>query len=312
MAEAVGFVGLGIMGSRMARNLVAAGHPVVAWNRTRREELAAVGATLVDTPAEVGRRARVVITMVTNAAAVNDLAAGADGFYRTLAGQPSPVHISMETIGGEHTRALNEVAGRHGIALLGAPVSGGSGGAEAGTLAIMASGPREVFDRCTPLFHILGEPAKLNWCGADVGQGPDIKLDNNLNLLDGMVTVHLSCIGAVKAGIDPAVAYQVFLGSTGDSVAMRGRCYLPGAAPNNPADHGFAPVYKLKDALKDLLLWADKARRQQIPVGRVQHTIDLYDEAMRLGYRELDCQAILNVILARAGLPMLPTILDRV
>ncbi|NUQ01716.1 MAG: hypothetical protein HUU35_17875 [Armatimonadetes bacterium] len=91
---------------------------------------------------------------------------------------------------------------------------------------------------------------------------------------------------------------------------MRGRCYLPGANSTNPVDHGFAPVYKLKDALKDLLLWAEKARRQEIPIGRVQHTIDIYQEAMRLGYGELDCSAIANVILARAGEPMLPTVLD--
>jgi len=311
VATTIGVIGLGIMGSRMAANLVTAGHRVVGYNRTHRDELAAIGCALVATPAEVAKQADVVITMVTDIAALRDLALATDGFYPTLARQASPLHISMETIGGESTRELADEASAQGIGLLAAPVSGGSGGAAAGTLAIMASGPRALFDRATPLFEILGAPEKLSYCGDEVGQGPDIKLDNNLNLLDGMVTVHLSCIGAMAAGIDPAVAYRVFLDSTGDSVGMRGRCWLPGAAPNNPVDHGFAPIYQLKDALKDLRLWSDKAARLGLPRGRVQHTIDLYEEAMALGYATLDCSAILNVLLARSGRPMLPTILDR-
>lgn len=310
MASSVGLIGLGIMGSRMASNLVKAGYRVVGYNRTRRGELADLGVALLDSPAAVGEQAEVVITMVTDVAALREMALSERGFYRPMAGHEAPVHISMETIGGDHTRALAADAAALGIGLLGAPVSGGSGGAAAGTLAIMASGPADLFDRAKPLFEVLGAPEKLSYCGADVGQGPDIKLDNNLNLLDGMVTVHLSCIGAMSAGIDPKVAYRVFLDSTGDSVGMRGRCWLPGAADKNPVDHGFAPIYKLKDALKDLRLWFDKAARLGVPRGRVQHTIDIYEEAMRLGYAELDCSAILNVLLARSGRPMLPTILD--
>ena len=303
-------MGLGIMGSRMAANLVKAGFEVTAWNRTPKPELAEIGATLVDTPAAVGAAAPVVITMVTNALAVLEVATGPDGFYSSLAQQDAPVHLSMETIGGGSTRAQAEIAEQHGITVIGAPVSGGSGGAAAGTLAIMASGERRAFERCGPIFDVLGAPEKLAYCGADVGLGPDIKLDNNLCLLDGMVTVFLSCLGAVHAGIDAKTAHQVFLGSTGDSVAMRGRCYLPGAAADNPVDHGFAPVYKLKDALKDLRLWADKAAAQGLPRGRVQHTIDIYEEAVQRGYAQLDCSAILNVILTRAGEAPLPTVLD--
>ena len=310
MAETVGVVGLGIMGSRMAANLVKAGHRVVGYNRTHRAELDSLGCELADEAAQVGEQAEVVITMVTDLRALQNLALGEGGFYRAMARHAAPLHLSMETIGGDHTRWLASQAGELGISLVGAPVSGGSGGAEAGTLAIMASGPRDQFDRVTPLFGVLGSPEKLSYCGEEVGQGPDIKLDNNLNLLDGMVTVHLSCLGAIAAGIDPAVAYRVFLDSTGDSVAMRGRCWLPDAAPNNPVDNGFRPIYKLKDALKDLRLWADKAGRQGIPRGRVQHTIDIYEEAMGLGYAELDCCAILNVLLSRAGRPKLATILD--
>lgn len=310
MASTIGVIGLGIMGSRMAANLVKAGHRVVGYNRSNRPELAELGCELADTPAAVGEQAEVVITMVTDIAALRDLALGEGGFYTPLARHGSPLHLSMETIGGDHTRALAEDAAALGIGLVGAPVSGGSGGAAAGTLAIMASGQRALFDRATPIFQILGSPEKLSYCGEEVGQGPDIKLDNNLNLLDGMVTVHLSCIGAMSAGIDPQVAYRVFLDSTGDSVGMRGRCWLPGAAANNPVDNGFAPIYKLKDALKDLRLWSDKAAKLGVPRGRVQHTIDIYEEAMAWGYAELDCSAILNVLLARAGRDKLPTILD--
>ncbi|MBI2300518.1 MAG: NAD(P)-dependent oxidoreductase [Armatimonadetes bacterium] len=311
MSQQVGVVGLGIMGSRMARNLVKAGYEVTAWNRTARPELDEIGARLVATPAEVGAAAPVVITMLTDAPAVLERATREGGFYAALARHERPIHVSMETIGGEHTRALAKVAAEVGITLLGAPVSGGSGGAAAGALAIMARGPHDAFEAVEPVFDVLGDPAKRAYCGPNVGAGPDLKLDNNLCLLDGLVTVFLSCLGALDAGLDPAVAYRVFLGSTGDSVAMRGRCYLPGAAPNNPVDNGFAPIYKLKDALKDLRLWADKARRLGLPCGRVQHTIDLYDEALREGWGELDFSVILNVILRRAGRPQLPTLLDR-
>lgn len=309
MTRTIGVVGLGIMGSRMARNLVKAGYEVYGWNRSRRPELASLGVRLLDSPAAVGGAAPVVITMVTDVVAVREVTCGEMGFYEPL-GARGGTHISMETIGGEATRALATAAAERGVRLLAAPVSGGSGGAEQGTLAIMASGDRDLFEACAPIFDVLGAPEKRAWCGPDVGQGPDLKLDNNLNLLDGMVTVFLSCIGIMAAGTDPQTAYRVLLSSTGDSVAMRGRCYLPGAAEGNPVDHGFAPVYKLKDALKDLRLWVEKAERLGIPCGRVQHTIDIYVEAMRLGYGELDCSAILNVLLGRAGRPMLPTVLD--
>lgn len=298
------------MGARMARNLAAAGLEVYAWNRGAKPELAELGLTLCPNPAAVGEAAPLVISMVTNITAVREVTLGEQGCYATLARHEGGVHISMETIGGAHTRQLAAAAASRGVAVLGAPVSGGSGGAAAGTLAIMASGPRQVYQRCEPLFDILGDPAKRRFCGEDVGQGPDLKLDNNLNLLDGMVTMFLSCIGALAADLEPRVAYDLFLGSTGDSVAMRGRCYLPGAVANNPVDHGFLPIYKLQDALKDLLLWADKAAVIGVPTGRVQHTIDIYREAVRLGYGELDCSAILNVLLARSGRPLLPTVLD--
>lgn len=306
MAEVVGVVGLGLMGRGMAANLVRAGHEVVGWNRTPRPEFAAIGARLVATPAEVGAQASVVITMVTDAAALREVALGPDGFYATLARQPAGLHLSMETIGGAATRALAAEAAERGLGLLGAPVSGGSTGAAAGTLAIMASGPADVYERARPFFEAMGAPEKLSYCGPEVGQGPDLKLDNNLNLLDGLVTVYLSCLGAMAAEIEPAVAYRVFLTSTGDSVAMRGRCWLPQAAAGNPVDDGFRPGYRLQDALKDLRLWCDKAAAQGLPRGRVQETVDLYEEAVRWGYGPLDCSAILNVLLARAGRPLLP------
>src|SRR6266566_3990779 len=149
----VGFVGLGLMGLPMARNLLEAGYQLTVYNRTaaKAEPLVARGARRASSPAEVARQSDVVITIVTDSHDVEAVAQGPDG---VLAGASKGMTwIDMSTISPEVTHRLGAAAAERGVAALDAPVSGGPPGAEAGTLSIMAGGDRDVFDACLPLLQ---------------------------------------------------------------------------------------------------------------------------------------------------------------
>ena len=157
MTEKIGFIGLGIMGGPMAKNLMEAGYEVVLYNRTREkaEEIAGDGATVADSPREVAEGSEVVITMLPDSPEVREVVAGENGVLEGI--EEGALLVDMSTISPVVTRELAEEAEGRGASMLDAPVSGGDVGAQEGTLSIMVGGGEEDFERARPLFEVMGE-----------------------------------------------------------------------------------------------------------------------------------------------------------
>ena len=210
MGERLAFLGIGVMGAPMTRNLLKAGYPVTVWNRTRekgealRAEMAGESApvTVADTPAEAARAADVVLACLFDAEAVEAVVTGPDGIAGDTGGgiAAGGVFIDLTTNSPPVSRRLAERLAQRGAAMLDAPVSGGDVGAIQGTLSIMAGGDPEVFRRCRPILETLGRRVTL--MGHTVGAGGYAKLANQI-----MVAIHLAAMGealafGAKAGLE--------------------------------------------------------------------------------------------------------------
>src|SRR5262245_11746510 len=199
-AMRVGFVGLGIMGRPMAKNLLKAGHTVVAYNRSAgpRAELAAAGATIAATPREAAAGAEAVITIVTDSPDVEHVILGPDGVAEGAS--PGTVVIDMSTISPEVTRRIGAALAERGVKMLDAPVSGGDAGAIAGTLSIMVGGDAADVETARPLFEAMGQ--RIVHCGS-LGAGQTVKLCNQVAITGTLLGVCEALLFATKSGVDP-------------------------------------------------------------------------------------------------------------
>ncbi|MFQ6094578.1 MAG: NAD(P)-dependent oxidoreductase, partial [Candidatus Bathyarchaeia archaeon] len=156
MKPRIGFIGLGVMGKPMAKNLLAAGYPLTVWNRTRwkMKELLELGAKGANSPKEVAENSDIVITMVADSPDVEEVVLGPSGVIE--GSREGLIHIDMSTISPEVTRGIAKKLSEKGVKMLDAPVSGGDIGAKMGTLSIMVGGPKETFEKCLPIFEVLG------------------------------------------------------------------------------------------------------------------------------------------------------------
>ena len=292
MAERIGLIGIGAMGGPMGQNLLKAGHPLVIYSRTRTrpevERLVQAGATYVAGPAEVGRGASVVITMVGNAEdarqVTQDLLGGMgrDGMI-----------IGMETIDPATRRELEAQAAANGVAYLDAPVSGGTIGAERGTMTIMVGSTPEAFDRARPILGILG--TNIYHCGP-IGSGAVAKLSNNWIYLASMVTVVQSARMAQRAKLHEATTHEIWLKSTGDCIAVRTRVPFRNVVQNNPVDHDYRPGYPIEHALKDLRLIESSAKELGISTLGMPEVVSVYEAAVQQGLAKKDISAIAEVM----------------
>jgi 2-hydroxy-3-oxopropionate reductase len=245
--ESIAFLGTGLMGRPMAERLLAAGFPLTAWNRTRAKAapLLALGAMAAPTPADAVMGAQVVVTMLTDAAAVT-AALFDSGADEALA--PGSVVVDMSTT---NPAAAREQAGRlaaRGVAFVDAPVSGGTRGAAAGTLAIMAGGDAEVIERLAPVFAAMGNARRVG----PVGAGQLCKLCNQLIVAVTIGAVAEALVLAERGGADPAAVREALRGGFADSrilnehgQRMLARDFVPGGAVHNQikdldAAHAFA------------------------------------------------------------------------
>ena len=209
MTERVGFIGLGIMGRPMALNLLHAGLPLSV--HARRSEsmapLAEAGAAVYATPAELAACSSVVITMVSDTPAVEQVILGADGVMEGI--EPGSVVVDMSTISPEATRVIARVAAERDVAMLDAPVSGGESGAIAGTLSIMVGGDSAAFERCLPLFEAMG--GNIVHVG-ESGAGQVCKSCNQLVVGATIVGVAEAILLARTSGADPGRVREALLG----------------------------------------------------------------------------------------------------
>ena len=240
----VGFIGLGRMGKPMALNLLKAGFALTVYNRSRKavDELAAAGASAVDSPAEVAAASEFVVTCLPGPAEVAEVHLGPGG---VLSGaRAGSVLVEMSTVDPATHRQLAAAAAERGVAYLDAPVSGGTTGAERGTLSIMVGGEAAVLERAQPLLRVLGE--RIHHLGP-VGSGAVAKLINNMLGAINLLGLYEGLVLGAKAGIDPRLLVEAVNNGSGAS-----RQFAAGAP--NILRRDFAPGFTLDLMHKDVSL----------------------------------------------------------
>ena len=261
----IGVIGLGNMGGPMAANLAKAGHKVTGFDTAA---VTVDGVTLADSAQAAAQGQEVVLTMLPNGAILRD-----------VAGQIIPamdagaVFLDCSTVDVESARAVAEQATAAGLLPLDAPVSGGVGGAQGGTLTFMVGGSDDAFARAKPLFDIMGQ--KAVHCGPS-GNGQAAKICNNMILGATMIVTCEAFALADKLGLDRQAMFDVVSTSSGYSWSMNAYCPAPGVGPQSPADNGYKPGFAADLMLKDLRLsqQAAEAADADTPLGRA--ATDLY------------------------------------
>jgi 2-hydroxy-3-oxopropionate reductase len=212
----IGFIGLGLMGRPMAKNLLKAGYPLVVTSRSRGpvDDLVAAGARRAESPAEVARQATRIITMVPDSPDVELVLDGPDGVFTAL--QPGTIVIDMSSIAPAVARRLAERAKAAGGTMLDAPVSGGDIGAIQGTLSIMVGGDAGAFAEVRPILEVMGNPEKVVHIG-EAGAGQLCKLCNQMVIGGTLVAVAEALALARKAGVDASKVREALLGGFAQS-----------------------------------------------------------------------------------------------
>jgi 2-hydroxy-3-oxopropionate reductase len=216
MSETIGFIGLGLMGRPMAKNLLKAGYPVIVTSRSQGpvDDVVAAGATRAATPAEIAAKATRIITMVPDSPDVELVLDGPNGVFSAM--QPGTIVIDMSSIAPGTARSLAAKAAAKGGTLLDAPVSGGDIGAINGTLSIMVGGDRAAFDTVKPIFEVLGNPEKVVYIG-DSGAGQLCKLCNQMVIGGTLAVVAEALALARKSGVDAWKVREALLGGFAQS-----------------------------------------------------------------------------------------------
>jgi 3-hydroxyisobutyrate dehydrogenase-like beta-hydroxyacid dehydrogenase len=253
----LGFVGVGRMGSHMARRLVSAGHKVVVYDADPRalQRATATGADAAHSPADVASQADIVMASLPTPDIVKAVAlSGHDGL---LAGTRIRTFIDLSTTGPRIAAEVAQGLHEKGIVAVDAPVSGGPAGAEKGTLAVMVSGPKTLSDELTPLLAVIG---KVFWVGETAGLGQTMKLCNNLLSATAISITSEALVLGTKAGLDPAVMLDVINAGSGRNTATADkfpRCVLP-----RSFDFGFATAL----LYKDVRLCLEEGERLGVPM----------------------------------------------
>jgi len=285
--DRVGFVGLGIMGSRMAANLARAGYDLTVFNRTRStaETWAAEhGGTVAATPAEVGAASDVVISMVVDGEQVRAVLLGDDGVAQGAAA--GTLCVDMSTIAPAQTRAIGTELAQHGLRLLDAPVTGSSPKAQDGTLTIMAGGEADDFARARALFDVMGD--LVLHVGA-LGQGEMVKLINNAVAAANAATLADALLVGQATGVDLDALVQVMATGSGGSAMLDLK-----AGPMRA--HDYTTLFKLEHMLKDVRLCLDEAQAANVPFGAAARARDVLVAAMGRGHAEDDFAALIDAL----------------
>ncbi|MBL3574921.1 3-hydroxyisobutyrate dehydrogenase [Rhodovulum sulfidophilum] len=261
----IGFIGLGNMGAPMAANLVQAGHEVTGFDPSAP---CPEGVTMAESAAGAARGHEVVITMLPNGQILRAVAAE---ILPAMAG--GAVLLDCSTVDVDSARAVAAEAGAAGMLAVDAPVSGGVGGATAGTLTFMVGGSDEAFAKVRPLFDIMGQ--KAVHCGPS-GNGQAAKICNNMILGVTMIATCEAFALADKLGLARDKMFDVVSTSSGYSWSMNSYCPAPGIGPASPADNGYKPGFAANLMLKDLRLSQQAAETADADTPMGARAAELY------------------------------------
>ena len=290
MADTIGFIGLGVMGRPMARNLLKRGFNVVVHSRSRGpvDELASAGAVAAASSADVARQTTRIVTMLPDGPDVELVLSGADGVFRGL--QPNTIIVDMSTIAPATARRLATAAAERGAVLLDAPVSGGEIGAIDGTLSIMVGGDASALESVRPVLEAMGNPERIIRIG-DSGAGQICKACNQLVIGGTLAAVGEAFALARKSGVDPAKVRAALLGGFAASrvLEVHGQRIL---------DRNFKPGFPVRLYRKDLRIVLDALSEVHAPAPVTALVQQLMSALLAEG-RENDDYSALGTVLAR-------------
>jgi 2-hydroxy-3-oxopropionate reductase len=293
----VGYIGLGLMGKSIARNIMKAGFPLLVHNRSRQavEELAEEGVVPAGSPKEVAGQVDIVFTNLPDTPDVEQVALGPGGIIE--AARDGLIYVDNSTIKPAAARRIAEELGERGVACLDAPVSGGDIGARQGTLAIMVGGPGEALERARPVFEAMGKT--ITHVGGP-GAGQIAKAANQIMVAAQMVAMGELLIFARKAGADPQKVVEAIRGGAA-------QCWTLDVKPPRLFEGNRTPGFKAYMQAKDMNIVLDTARQYGIPLPSAAVDSQLFNAMLEMGLGDLDNSAVIAVIEALAGTRLLET-----
>lgn len=290
----IGFIGLGNMGAPMAANLVKAGHRVTGYdiNTAATQALSSAGVQQAVSAAEAARAADVVITMLPTGEHVREVWLHQGGLIEAVQGA-KPLLIDCSTIDVGSARAVAEAARGAGLEMLDAPVSGGVGGAMAGTLTFMVGGSEAAFARSLPVLQAMGKNI-VHAGGAGAGQAA--KICNNMMLAINMVGVSEGFLLARKLGLEWDKLFQIASTSSGQSWALTSYCPAPGPVPAAPSNRDYAAGFMAALMLKDIKLSQAAADAVGVPTPLARHALLFYQTVVDSGEGSRDFSVVFKLL----------------
>lgn len=291
MADKIGFIGLGIMGKPMVRNLLKAGHQLTVYDIVPQavEEMTAAGAAAGSSSRDVASKGDIIVTMLPDSPEVEDAVLGRDGVFEGA--RAGSLLIDMSSIAPAASRRIAEEGRKRGVRVLDAPVSGGDKGAIAGTLSIMVGGEEADFAAARPIFEAMGKTITL--CGPH-GAGQIVKACNQVVVALTIEAVSEALVLGSKAGVKPEVILQVLGGGLAQNrvMEMRGPNFL---------GHQFAPGFKVKLHRKDMGIILRTAREFGVVLPMAALVDQMFTRLVNAGRGELDHSALLTLIEELSG-----------
>ena len=291
----VGYIGLGLMGKSIARNILKAGFPVVVHNRSRGavDELVAEGATAANSPKEVAEQVDIVFTNLPDSPDVEKVALGENGI---LAGAKAGlIMVDNSTIKPASARLIADKLKEKGVFSLDAPVSGGDIGARNATLTIMVGGDAGALEKVMPIFQAMGKT--ITHVG-EAGAGQVAKAANQIMVAAQMVAMGELLVFSKKAGVDPRKVVDAIK-------AGAAQCWALDIKPPRLFDGNRNPGFKSYMQLKDMNIVLDTAKEYDVPISGTEANTKLYQMMIDMGLGELDNSAVVGVIEKLAGVGIL-------
>jgi 3-hydroxyisobutyrate dehydrogenase len=286
MAFPVGFIGVGNMGNPMAGNVLKAGFPLTVFDKNNRamENLVQAGARAASSVADVAARAEIVMTCLPMSPDVESLYLDAGGLVELA--RPGTILIDLSSVLPSTPRKLEPAARARGLHFLEAPVSGGTSGARAATLAVMVGGDPQILERARPVLRAIGPNI---FSVGPVGAGNTVKAINNMMACVNSLAMMEGVVLGVKAGLDPMIVYEVVKASSGGSKALE-------RIPTALVPRTFDPGFKVQLMNKDLDTFNSIARELHVPVSFANVAQRYQQAALAAGLGELDTSAVVQII----------------